>query len=287
MSRFAPRGFHPSAVLTALARRIASRANRCVVAGIAGAAIVTTAPAAAQQPVPRPDITAPPAIVQGRILGPDKKGLEEAEVVIDETERTFTDRRGRFAIDPVKAGLHEVLVRKIGFVPVRFRVAVTEGDVWDGTITLDRTAQSLPQVVVLDSAKSLKNYRPRWIDGFVDRRRAGLGTFLDRIDIENARAFNTAKLVATAPGIIARAASGWDELNVSRCGSGFGTSSKGIVYVDGFKTETSTTGRFVTFHDYPPDRLWAIEVYKGRGVIPPMYDDPQACLVVLLWTTRR
>ncbi|MDQ8154179.1 MAG: carboxypeptidase regulatory-like domain-containing protein [Gemmatimonadota bacterium] len=244
-------------------------------------------PLSAQQPVARSEITAPPAIVQGRILGADKKGLEEAEVVVDDTARTFTDRKGRFAIDPVKAGVHEVLVRKIGFVPVRFRVAVTEGDVWDGTITLDRTAQSLPQVVVLDSTKALKNYRPRWIDGFVERRRAGLGTFLDRIDIENARAYNTAKLVATAPGIMARASSGWDELNVSRCGNGFGTASKGIVYVDGFKTETSVTGRFVTFHDYPPDRLWAIEIYKGRGVIPPMYDDPQACLVVLLWTTRR
>ncbi len=243
--------------------------------------------ASAQQAPARSEVAVPPAVVMGKITGPDKKALEDAEVRLGDAPATHTDRKGHFEFDPVSPGLHEVFVRKIGYVPVRFRVAVTAGDLWDGTIAMERTAQSLPEVVVLDSARSLRNYRLRWIDGFIERRRAGLGTFLDRVDIENARAFNTAKLVATAPGVMARTASGWDELNVNRCGNGFGTDSKAIVYVDGFKTETSTTGRFVTFHDYSPERLAAIEVYKGRGTIPPAYDDPQACLVVLLWTNRR
>jgi hypothetical protein len=150
---------------------------------VAGGIVPT---ASAQQPVPKAEVTAHPAIVAGRILAPDKKGLEEAEVLLDDSVRAVTDRKGYFEIDPVPAGMHDVLVRKMGFVPLRFRVAVTAGDLWDGTIRMDRAAQALPAVVVLESSKALKNYRPRWIDGFVDRRRVGLGTFLDRIDIENA-----------------------------------------------------------------------------------------------------
>jgi len=262
---------------------VARTCHLAIMLGVAGLSSTATA----QRAQPNPSIVAPPAIVMGKITGPDKKGIEEAEVLLGDAPPAHTDRKGRFEFDPVRPGMHDILVRKIGYVPVRFRVAVTAGDIWDGTIAMERSAQALAEVVVLDSAKALRNYRPLWIDGFVERRRAGLGTFLDRVDIENAQAFNTAKLIATAPGIMARAASGWDELNVSRCGNGFGTASKAIVYVDGFKTETSTTGRFVTFHDYSPERLAAIEVYKGRGVIPSEYDDPQACLVVLLWTNRR
>ncbi len=239
----------------------------------------------AQEPAKQP-VVAPPAIVQGRILGPDKKALEDAEVLYGDSRSTFTDRRGRFNFDPAPAGVHDVLVRKIGYVPVRFRVAVTPGDVWDGTINMQQAAQSLPEVVVLGD-KALRNFRPSWIDGFLERRRAGMGTFLDRIDIENSQLTTTGRLVAIAPGIIARNAMGWDELNVNRCGSGFGTGNTGIVYVDGFKTETSVTGRFVSLRDYPPERLWAVEIFKGRDTFPANFYEPNACLLVLLWTNRR
>jgi hypothetical protein len=238
-----------------------------------------------QEPATQP-VAAPPAIVQGRILGPDKKAIDDVEVVYGETRSVLTDRRGRFTFDPAPAGVHDVLARKIGYVPVRFRVAVTPGDVWDGTINMERTAQTLPEVVVLDST-ALTNFRPRWLTGFLERRSAGMGTFLDRVDIENSRLTTTGRLVATSPGIIARSAMGWDELNVNRCGHGFGTSSTGIVYVDGFKTETSVTGRFVTLRDYPPERLWAVEIFKGRDTFPANFYDPNACLLVLLWTNRR
>lgn len=239
----------------------------------------------AQEPARQP-VVAPPAIVQGRVVGPDKKAIEDAEVLYGEARSVFTDRRGRFTIDPAAAGVHDVLVRKIGFVPVRFRVAVTPGDVWEGTIHMERTAQSLPEVVVLDSA-AFKNFRPSWLTGFLERRSAGMGTFLDRIDIENSRLTTTGRLIATSPGIIARNAMGWDELNVNRCGSGFGTNSTGVVFIDGVKTETSTTGRFVSFRDYPPERLRAVEIYKGRNTFPNGYYEPNACLLVLLWTNRR
>lgn len=241
--------------------------------------------AGAQQPVPKPEITAHPAIVSGRIVALDKKGIEDVEVLLDDSVRAVTDRKGYFAIDPVPAGVHDVLVRKMGLVPLRFRVAVTAGDLWDGTIRMDRAAQALPAVVVLESSKALKNFRPHWIDGFVDRRRIGLGTFLDRMDIENAHLARTANLIARAPGITTYQGFGYDELRSPRCGMGSG--SKAVVFVDGIKMETSTNGRFVSLNDYMPSMLWGIEVFRGRGSIPPQYDDPEACLVILLWTNRR
>lgn len=260
-------------------------------AAVLAAVSVVASSATAQQPAPSPSaqaaVVAPPAVVMGRIVGADKKGMEEVEVLLDNVIRTFTDRKGRFEFDPVSAGPHEVVVRHIGFSPIRFRLTVTEGDIWDGNITMQRSAQTLPDVVVLDSAKSLRNFRPRWIDGFVERRRMGAGTFLDRIEIESLHASSTARLIMASPGVTARQGFGYDMLNVNRCGNGFGTNSRGIVYVDGFKTEESTTGKFVTFSDYPPERLAAIEIYKGHNTIPARFDDPLACFVVLLWTTRR
>lgn len=255
------------------------------------AALFVALPAAAQRSgregQPQPDYVAPPAIVLGRILGPDKKGLAEAEVLMGSTARTFTDRNGRFEFDSVGAGEHEMMVRKVGFAPVRFRVKVANGDVWDGTVHLQLVAQSLPDVIVLDSVPVLKNFRPKWIDGFIQRRRMGAGTFLDRVDIENAHALRTAHLVQQAPGVTSRQGFGYDELNVNRCHTGAGSSSKGIIFVDGYKTEESFTGRFATLADYSPERLSAVEIYKGHNTIPPQFDDPQACFVVLLWTTRR
>ncbi len=249
---------------------------------LAGAAVT---PAVAQQPVPKTEITAHPAIVSGRILAPDKKGIEDVEVLLDDSLRALTDRKGYFELDPVPAGVHDVLVRKMGFVPLRFRVAVTAGDLWDGTLRMDRAAQALPAVVVLESSKALKNYRPHWIDGFVERRRVGLGTFLDRVDIENAHAARTANLIARAGGITTYQGIGYDELHLSRCGAG--ATGKGIIFVDGIKMETSVNGRFAILGDYVPSTLWGVEIFRGRGSIPPQYDDPQACLVILLWTNRR
>jgi hypothetical protein len=232
-------------------------------------------------------VTAPPAVVTGRIIGPDKQALAEVEVFLGDTSHTVTDKKGRFEFDPVAAGMHELLVRKIGFTPVRYRLAVTSGDIWDGTIALDRTAQALPEVVVLDSSKALKNFRPRWIDDFLARRRAGFGTFLDRVDLENAAETSTARLLMRSSGIMVYPGVGYDELRVNRCGPGFGANKKGIVYVDGMKAEESKTGRFYSLMQFPVQYLAAIEIYKGRNGVPPAFDDPSACLVVLLWTRMR
>ncbi len=273
-----------SSAVTPRRLRIASAAAVLALVPLFAAGTV----AHAQQGQPgRADAGPPPAVVTGRIVGPDKKPLEEADVRLDESRSVATDRKGRFEFDPTAPGMHDVLVRKLGYVPVRFRVAVTAGDLWDGTIMLERSAQALPPVVVLDSSKALHNFRPRWIDDFVARRRQGMGTFLDRVDIENAAETTTAQLLARAPGITTRSQAFYDALQVNRCGGGFGAGNKGLVYVDGFRTEVSTTGRFVSFHDYSPSDLAAIEIFRGYSEIPAQYAEPSACLVVLLWTNRR
>lgn len=261
---------------TALPRRVAILAMAIVLAAAA-------APVVRAQKAPvKAEVAPPPAVVMGKIVGPDKKGLLEAEVTLD-TTRILTDKKGRFEFYPTPAGMHDVMVRKIGYRPVRFRVAVTAADVWDGTIMLEKTAQALPEVVVLDSAKSLKNYRPRWIDDFMTRRRRGMGTFLDRVQIENAAEMTTARLLTRAPGVSSYSRLGTDQLQVSRCS---GSDNKGVVWVDGARAESSLIGRFSTFMEIPPERLAAIEIYRGMNEIPAEYHEPSICFVVLLWTRR-
>lgn len=225
-------------------------------------------------------------MVGGKVLGPDQKALEEVEVLLGDTLKDATDRKGRFAFDPVAPGVHDVLVRKIGFVPIRFRLAVTAGDVWDGTITMERAAQALPAVVVIESGKVMKNFRPTWLDGFLDRRRMGLGAFFDRVDIEASHVRRLSHLLARVPGIMVREGVGFDQLSSSRCDAGV-VRSKSVLWVDGLKTETTYTGRFMILSEFQPEQLWAVEVYRGRGSVPARFDDPQACLTILLWTNSR
>lgn len=259
-------------------------------AALALAAMLVASVALAQQPAPhatgaQPGYTAPPAVVTGRILGPDKKPMEEVEVLLGGHIRTLTDKKGNFEFDPVDDGDHEVLVRRVGFAPVRFRVTVKTGDIWDGTIYMQAAAQSLPEVIVIEPGKVLKNFRPRWIDGFVERRRMGAGTFLDRLEIEKLHALSTARLLTVSPGVYTRQGMGFDEVTVNRCGRG--ANSKGVIFVDGIKMEESGSGRFQVLQDYPPENLQAVEIFKGHSATPPQYDDPATCFVVLLWTTRR
>jgi hypothetical protein len=115
----------------------------------------------------------------------------------------------------------------------------------------------------------------------------GLGTFLDRVEIERARAARTSYLIARAAGISAREGLGVDILDVSRCRSGIGGGNKAIIFVDGLKAETSTNGRFLSLGTVPPEILLGIEIYRGQGSVPPEYADHEACLVVLLWTRHR
>jgi hypothetical protein len=261
----------------------------CGLVVAAGACLVLspfTRPVEAQKVPGRVEISAPPATVGGKVMGPDQKALEDAEVLLGDTLKDATDRKGRFAFYPVAAGVHEVLVRKIGFVPIRFRLAVTAGDVWEGTITMDRAAQALPAVVVIESGKVMKNFRPTWLDGFLDRRRMGFGTFFDRVDIENSRVRRLPYLIAMVPGITIREGAGYVQLSTSRCDAGVAR-GKSVLWVDGFKTESSYTGRFMILSEYLPEQVWAVEVYRGRGSVPSQYDDPQACLTILLWTNSR
>jgi hypothetical protein len=225
--------------------------------------------------------------VTGKIVGPDKKPILEAEVLLDDSLRTLTDKKGYFEFDPTAQGMHDVLVRKIGYVPVRFRVAVTAGDLWEGTIPLERTAQALPQVVVLDSTKTLTNHRPGWIEGFLDRSRMGNGVFFDQVDIENAHEVTPVQLMLRIPGISSTTQHGLEILRVSRCDGPFGMNNKGVVWIDGIRSDVSTTGRLESLNDYPMSAVAAVEVYRGINEIPGQYYEPSACFVVLLWTRRR
>lgn len=266
-----------------------SAAHRCGLVVALGASVVTSAlvrPASAQRSPARVQIVAPPAMVTGKVVGPDRKALEDVEVLVGDTLKEETDRKGRFAFDPVVPGVHEVLVRKIGFVPIRFRLAVTAGDVWEGTITMDRAAQALPAVVVVETGKVMKNFRPTWLDGFLDRRRMGLGSFLDRVDIENSHARRLSYLLARIPGIMIREAVGYEQVSTTRCDAGVAR-VKSVLWVDGIKTETTYNGRFTILSEYQPEQVWAVEVYRGRGSVPSQFDDPQACLTIVLWTNSR
>jgi outer membrane cobalamin receptor len=114
----------------------------------------------------------------------------------------------------------------------------------------------------------------------------GLGSYFDRVEIENSHVRRLAYLLARIPGISVRETVGYEQISSSRCDAG-ATRVKSVLWVDGLKTESTYTGRFMVLSEYLPEQVWAVEVYRGRGSVPSQFDDPQACLTILLWTNSR
>lgn len=196
-----------------------------------------------------------------------------AEVRIPAQDRaTLTDDRGRFRLDGLDPGRHEVRVHYLGYttnprvVELRPRHS-TRADLW-----LERTVLAVEELEV-------RVTRPRAdpMAGFRDRRDDGFGIFLDRGDIEDRNPAQTSDLFRSMAGVsVGPNRMGMARVTVRR----FGGRCPPTVYVDG----VLTTGIPVDF--IMPESIIGIEVYRGASEVPPQFNKPteQGCGAILIWT---
>jgi hypothetical protein len=116
------------------------------------------------------------AILTGTVLADSlRTPIEGAELSLPRlSKRALTTAAGRFRIDSIPAGTHDVVVRKVGFSPAELKIAFVAGDSVDQTISL-RGAQALQPVAVEGQAV---------IQSFEEHRALGLGTFITRAELE-------------------------------------------------------------------------------------------------------
>jgi hypothetical protein len=187
-----------------------------------------------------------------------------------------TDSLGRFRVTNVPAGHFVLVARGIGYAPATSLVDVTDGDTLRLAFTLDRSAQTLETVVVKERSLS------RHLAEFEQRRKAGMGRYFTRDDIEAKNPATIADLIRTTFGV---------RIQPARAGSGsFAVSSRRgcplEVYLDGMPM-SGPAGPFDLSYLPQPDQIVAVEIYANPTDVAPAWlprGSNRTCGDMLVWT---
>jgi len=119
--------------------------------------------------------------------------------------------------------------------------------------------------------------------GFSDRKRSGMGYYLDEDQLKLRQTTQFSDMLRTVPGLrVQPAGDGTNVITSSRDATG------GCVtfYVDGSPWQQMTPGDLDTF--VRPEEVGALEVYSG-STTPAQFQQPgqSGCTTVVIWTKRR
>jgi hypothetical protein len=187
---------------------------------------------------------------------------------------------GGFVLAGVPAGTLTLELRAIGYAPARRVMTARSGATTDGTISLDKAAQTLAQVRV-QGAQGVSRYLTN--SGFDDRRKRSLGWFMNADEIEKRGGISLGDVLRAAPGLVA---------NYTSRGRTFAMRSLALggrctpaYYLDGIRwypldqDPIIELEKFVSLHD-----VAGVEVYRGGSETPAEFDPNTGCGAVVFWT---
>jgi hypothetical protein len=196
----------------------------------------------------------------------------DARVSIGAQERwTDTDSSGRFRLE-VQAGTQTLEVKAIGYVPERFPIDITAGH--DTTVTVALT--SLKKM--MDTIKVMAE-RLYWADrgGFTERKRQGIGHFIDEKDIAKHATFDVLDALRRAPGLSV-VGFGFFKKVVMRKNDG--TACNPSLFIDGFRMMLGPADLDMV----RPNEIGGIEIYRSSGQSPVQFQNLDGCGSIVLWT---
>jgi hypothetical protein len=182
-----------------------------------------------------------------------------------------TNERGEWSIANAPEGTRMLEVRALGYYPDRRHVNVVEGS------APVRVALSTLKAV-LDTVK-IRASRLALDEGFMKRKRIGLGKFITPEDIMRFTPVNTTDLFKRLPGI--RVDTDTDAIKMRGAFEDWCTAS---VFIDGQYMS------FLTIEDIdswvPPQRVAGVEVYSGAFVPSEFQVGLNGCGSIAIWTKR-
>ena len=212
----------------------------------------------------------------GRVLTDSGVAIPGAEVALTALQRTQrTNEKGEFAFSAVPVGEHIVGVRMPGFAPKTDTIEVAEAGNARREYRLARIEATLPEVSVTTSPLDRK------LVEFHERRRMGIGRFLDSAEFANAPGTRTSDRLKRFPGLMIQRGRFLSDAYVftTRGGSGFRTECRAAIWLDGVKL----TGFSVNQLD--PSMIAAVEWYAGPASVPAKFNVTSAvCGVLAIWT---
>ncbi|MBK8250353.1 MAG: carboxypeptidase regulatory-like domain-containing protein [Gemmatimonadetes bacterium] len=215
---------------------------------------------------------------------------------------------GAFALDSVPEGSQTLVVRGIGFVPYRAVI-----DVLPPTPTRHDVALA-PFVAAMDTVRIVgQRSAEAWRTGYDQRRKRGLGEFIDEDELNRRDPKQVSDLFVQMPGvdILSSGAFGRKVVMRGRAGGFFCIPA---IFVDGVRffngqgrggrsplaAAPTVTGNSeaIDMMEYTgtadlefvvnPNDIKAVEVYPRDAQVPIEFDDPRdGCGSIVIWTGRR
>ena len=212
----------------------------------------------------------------GRVLTDSGAAIAGAEVVINKLQLTQrSNAQGEFKFTAVRAGEHIVSVRMPGFAPKVDTIEVADAGEFRREYRLARIEVTLPEVPVTTSSLDRK------LVEFHERRRMGIGRFMDSTEFAKAPGTRTSDRLKRFPGLQIGRGRFLSEAYVltTRGGTGFRRTCAAAIWLDGVKM----TGFSVNQLD--PSMISAVEWYAGPASVPAKFNVTSAvCGVLVIWT---
>ena len=209
-----------------------------------------------------------------------KAPVPGVEVIVEGKDQKWTsDAAGRFLMTGLAQGFHTVLIRSIGYQPIRLRAYVVAND----TLYIDlRIKKAVVELAPLEvTATSV----PPGLQPFEERRLKGLGKFVDWTVLRNSGHRKLSDVLREVPGIRIR-----NDPNTGiwyLAGAREGCPMQ--LYLNGIMIWKPGLGQPpLAVDSWNTTDLDAIEVYRGPAETPAMYEgNGGKCGTVLLWTRRQ
>jgi len=208
-----------------------------------------------------------------------KAKVAGVEIIIQSLDKkATTDTAGRFTMGGLAHGVHIILVRAIGYQPIRLQAYLVTNDTLEVELSIRKSIVELAPLEVTASAV------PAGLREFEERRNLGMGEYIDWTRLRKEEFRRTSDMFRGVGGV---------RIRYDRSGQAFLSSSRGNcpmqIVLDGlsiYKPGDQGAG--------PPSiDLWsivnldAIEVYRGASTTPMPYAGKGAgCGTVILWTRR-
>lgn len=199
------------------------------------------------------------------------EALVEAQVLLDGQRVDVTlSNQARFVLSDLDPGRHELLIRNVGYRPLRLFLELRPGQTLQRTFELEFTGEQLPDLEVEGRmSKTLSRYAD-----FERRLARGVGHFITRDEIRSRGYMNMGDALRTVKGVRVNCGAIDCLIQMTRAAPG----CRPAFWVDGQLARSFAVST-------PINDVQGIEVYRGTGEIPAEFTGSTAgCGVVVIWT---
>lgn len=224
--------------------------------------------------------TAQTSVISGRVLTDSGLVLAGAEVVLNGPQTVQrTNDKGEFKFSAVAAGAQVLGVRMPGFSPKVDTIEVADAGEVRREYKLARIETTLPEVPVRATILDRKLFE------FYDRRKFGMGRFLDSAEFARAAGTRTSDKLSRLPGLMivrgrGLAAYVTSTRSLARARAGACTANVWLEYIN--------LGTGFNVNEIDPSHIAAIEWYAGTTMVPARFAVPakpgtQYCGTLVIW----